>query len=59
MEKSVKRTEKDVIAYRKKSAAFVQEMGVLRFGLKPSAVYFNPAERCNLNCDYCYIPEII
>ena len=31
--------------------------GVLRFGLKPSAVYFNPTERCNLNCSYCYIPE--
>jgi uncharacterized protein len=29
----------------------------LRFGLKPSAVYFNPTERCNLNCTYCYIPE--
>ena len=27
------------------------------FGLKPSAVYFNPTERCNLNCTYCYIPE--
>ncbi len=30
---------------------------MLRFGLKPSAVYFNPTERCNLNCAYCYIPE--
>jgi uncharacterized protein len=29
----------------------------LRFGLKPSAVYFNPTEQCNLNCTYCYIPE--
>jgi len=44
-------------AYRKKAAAFAQEMEVLRFGLKPSAVYFNPTERCNLNCSYCYIPE--
>ncbi|MHB8279557.1 MAG: peptide-modifying radical SAM enzyme CbpB [Candidatus Humimicrobiaceae bacterium] len=43
--------------YRKKSAAFAQEMEMLRFKLKPSAVYFNPTERCNLNCDYCYIPE--
>ncbi len=43
--------------YRRKSAAFAEEMAVLRFGLKPSAVYFNPTERCNLNCDYCYIPE--
>jgi len=44
-------------AYRKKSAAFAREMDGLRFGLKPSAVYFNPTERCNLNCSYCYIPE--
>ena len=29
----------------------------LRFGLTPSAVYFNPTERCNLNCTYCYIPR--
>ena len=43
--------------YRKRSVAFAREMKVLRFGLKPSAVYFNPTERCNLNCDYCYIPE--
>jgi uncharacterized protein len=33
------------------------EMEYLRFGLKPSAVYFNPTERCNLNCTYCYIPS--
>lgn len=43
-------------AYRKKAAAFRQEMEQLRFGLKPSAVYFNPTERCNLDCSYCYIP---
>ncbi|MDP2916649.1 MAG: peptide-modifying radical SAM enzyme CbpB [Dehalococcoidia bacterium] len=43
--------------YRRKSASFAREMDVLRFGLKPSAVYFNPTERCNLNCNYCYIPE--
>jgi len=30
---------------------------MLRFGLKPSAVYFNATERCNLNCSYCYIPR--
>ncbi len=42
--------------YRKKAAAFAKEMEMLRFGLKPSAVYLNPTERCNLNCDYCYIP---
>jgi len=44
-------------AYRKKADAFRREMDLLRFGLKPSAVYFNPTERCNLNCSYCYIPE--
>jgi uncharacterized protein len=44
-------------AYRKKSGQFAEEMQTLRFGLKPSAVYFNPTERCNLNCTYCYIPE--
>jgi uncharacterized protein len=42
---------------REKQDAFTQEMDLLRFGLKPSAVYFNPTERCNLNCSYCYIPE--
>jgi uncharacterized protein len=44
-------------AYRRKAASFAREMDTLRFGLKPSAVYFNPTERCNLNCAYCYIPE--
>ena len=43
--------------YRKKASLFAKEMETLRFGLKPSAVYFNPTERCNLNCTYCYIPE--
>lgn len=43
-------------AYRKKAAAFAAEMDILRFGLRPSAVYFNPTDRCNLNCTYCYIP---
>lgn len=45
-----------IAAYRKKAAEFAEEMRTLRFGLKPSAVYFNPTERCNLNCNYCYIP---
>lgn len=36
---------------------FKKEMETLRFSQKPSAVYFNPTERCNLNCSYCYIPE--
>ncbi len=43
--------------YRSKAEAFAREMDMLRFHLKPSAVYFNPTERCNLNCSYCYIPE--
>ncbi len=42
---------------REKLASFSAEIQTLRFGLAPSAVYFNPTERCNLNCDYCYIPE--
>lgn len=24
--------------------------------MKPSGVYLNPTERCNLNCTYCYLP---
>lgn len=47
------------VAYRKKAKQFAEEMHTLRFGLKPSAVYFNPTGRCNLNCTYCYIPESI
>jgi len=43
--------------YRAKRDAFVKEMDTLRFGLTTSAVYFNPTDRCNLNCSYCYIPE--
>jgi uncharacterized protein len=45
--------------YKEKRAEIVEEMDALRFGLKPSAVYFNPTDRCNLNCKYCYIPEDI
>jgi len=43
--------------YRRKAKGFLGEINTLRFNLKPSAVYFNLTERCNLNCDYCYIPE--
>ena len=43
--------------YRKKEKTFYDEINDLRFGLKPSAVYFNPTDRCNLNCSYCYIPK--
>lgn len=45
--------------YNEKRAEIAEEMEALRFGLKPSAVYFNPTDRCNLNCKYCYIPEDI
>ena len=43
-------------ACRGKMRAFAAEMHNLRFGLTPSAVYFKPTERGNLNCKYCYIP---
>ena len=43
-------------SYQKKAGEFLREMEMLRFGLKPSTVYFNTTERCNLNCSYCYIP---
>ncbi|MTJ82877.1 MAG: peptide-modifying radical SAM enzyme CbpB [Telmatospirillum sp.] len=43
--------------WRAKAADFAREMDMLRFHLKPSAVYFNATERCNLNCSYCYIPS--
>ncbi len=43
--------------WRAKAGDFAREMEMLRFHLKPSAVYFNPTERCNLDCSYCYIPQ--
>ncbi|HJV24345.1 MAG TPA: peptide-modifying radical SAM enzyme CbpB [Aromatoleum sp.] len=43
--------------YRERADDFARELHALRFELKPSAVYVNPTERCNLNCTYCYIPE--
>jgi uncharacterized protein len=43
--------------WRAKREDFAREMEMLRFHLKPSAVYFNPTERCNLDCTYCYIPQ--
>lgn len=42
---------------QEQAKSFQEEMDYLRFGLKPSAVYFNPTERCNFNCTYCYLPE--
>lgn len=51
--------EKFLSQYREKLDTFTREMETLRFGLSPSAVYFNPTDRCNLNCAYCYIPETL
>lgn len=44
-------------AYREKAEGFRQELHALRFALKPSGVYLNPTERCNLDCTYCYLPD--
>ncbi|OGR57345.1 MAG: peptide-modifying radical SAM enzyme CbpB [Elusimicrobia bacterium RIFCSPLOWO2_02_FULL_39_32] len=44
-------------SFAKKSWKFKKEMDALRFTQKLSAVYFNPTEKCNLNCSYCYLPE--
>lgn len=43
--------------YRHQSGQFADELDGLRFALKPSGVYLNPTERCNLNCIYCYLPD--
>ncbi len=42
--------------YRARREAMAGEMHALRFGSRPAAVYFNPTERCNLDCSYCYLP---
>ncbi|MBF0314705.1 MAG: peptide-modifying radical SAM enzyme CbpB [Oligoflexia bacterium] len=47
---------KFIESYQAHAKSFQQEMENLRFHLKTTAVYFNPTDRCNLNCDYCYIP---
>lgn len=46
-----------VADFKQKDDDFQDEINQLRFNLKPSAVYFNPTERCNFNCSYCYLPE--
>jgi uncharacterized protein len=43
--------------YREKAGDFARELHALRFELKPSAVYVNPTELCNLDCTYCYLPS--
>lgn len=45
--------------YAAQADAFTAEMDALRFGVRPAAVYFNPTDRCNLDCTYCYIPAQI
>lgn len=43
--------------YLAKEALLAADLNNVRFGLLPSAVYFNPTERCNLDCGYCYLPR--
>ncbi len=43
--------------FLKNEKEFKEEMDLLRFKLPPSAVYFNPTERCNFDCTYCYLPR--
>lgn len=45
--------------FQAQAAQFAQELHALRFELKPSGVYVNPTERCNLDCTYCYIPDTL
>ena len=43
--------------FLEKEARLAADLNNVRFGLLPSAVYFNPTERCNLDCGYCYLPR--
>jgi uncharacterized protein len=43
--------------FLEKEASLAKDLNNVRFGLLPSAVYFNPTERCNLDCGYCYLPR--
>jgi uncharacterized protein len=43
--------------FLEKQARLASDLNNVRFGLLPSAVYFNPTERCNLDCGYCYLPR--
>jgi len=44
-------------SYLEKEAKLSADLETVRFKLLPSAVYFNPTERCNLDCGYCYLPR--
>lgn len=48
---------KVVSQFQNRRQELADEMQHLRFGLKPTAAYVNPTERCNFDCDYCYIPK--
>jgi uncharacterized protein len=43
--------------FQEKEARLAADLNNVRFNLLPSAVYFNPTERCNLDCGYCYLPR--
>jgi len=43
--------------FRENEARLNGDLESVRFKLLPSAVYFNPTERCNLDCGYCYLPR--
>jgi len=43
--------------FQAKGAGLAADLNRVRFELLPSAVYFNPTERCNLDCGYCYLPR--
>ncbi len=43
--------------FRDKEVRLAADLDNVRFNLLPSAVYFNPTERCNLDCGYCYLPR--
>jgi uncharacterized protein len=43
--------------FLEKEARLAADLNHVRFHLLPSAVYFNPTERCNLDCGYCYLPR--
>lgn len=44
-------------AFAAREEELARDLHTVRFGLLPSAVYFNPTERCNMNCGYCYLPQ--
>lgn len=45
--------------YKKVKERINSELNEFRFGTELSAIYIDPTDRCNANCQYCYIPEDI